>query len=91
MIDTAAYGFLPAYCRLYYYYGILGLLGGMALLMYMARKSRREYRYMGLLFLILCVSGTELFGIQIFLIFPFLMEHPKTEKVRSLALESSVN
>lgn len=46
---------------------------------------------MGLLFLILCVSGTELFGIQIFLIFPFLMEHPKTEKVRSLALESSVN
>ena len=91
MIDTTTYGFLPAYCRLYYYYGILGLLGGMVLLMYMAQKSRREYRYMGLLFLILCVSGTELFGIQIFLIFPFLMEHPKTEKVRSLALESSVN
>lgn len=72
MIDTTTYGFLPSYCRVYYYYGIFGIVLIGTLLIKLVCFVKREYRYMGILFLILCISGTELFGIQVFLIFPYL-------------------
>lgn len=90
MIDTTTHGFLPGYCRLYYYYGVVGLVLVGSLLFYLVWYVKKEYRYMGILFLILCVSGTELFGIQVFLIVPFLelseaVKEPKARPLWNLA------
>lgn len=80
MIDTTTHGFLPSYCRVYYYYGLLGVILTGMLLARLVRGVRKDYRCMGLLFLILCISGTELFGIQVFLILPFLEQSGSREE-----------
>ena len=86
MIDTTTYGFLPSYCRVYYYYGIAGVLLVVGGLLYLVFFVKRDYLYLGILFLILCISGTELFGIQVFLIFPYL-SLSKQEREYSMGIQ----
>lgn len=73
MINNKEYGYLAGYIRAYYYLGFTGVFIILGILFSWLFGVNKKYRLLLIMFIILNLSGTELFGIQILSILPFIV------------------
>lgn len=73
MINNKEYGYLAGYIRAYYYFGLTGVFIILGILFSWFFGVNKKYRLLLIMFIILNLSGTELFGIQILSILPFIV------------------
>lgn len=81
MIDYSnAGGYIPAIPRIFYYYGIMGVILYLRLFLYLFKNLSGEGHYILLTVLLMSIAGDAMFGVAIIFYFPFMLSKKDCKK-----------